>query len=82
MAISKTSSIWEKAFEVSIGNSKGYAKRLRELLTWDKPIVSKENDTNGKWCEWANKVSALETLLKEKHPKMKITLDNKIVLNG
>ena len=48
MAISKTSSIWEKAFEVSIGNSKGYAKRLRELLTWDKPIVSKENDTNGK----------------------------------
>ena len=74
--------IWEKAFEVSIGNTKGYAKRLRELLTWDKPLTDKANDFGGKWTEWANKCSALETLIREKHPQMKISLDNKIILNG
>jgi hypothetical protein len=58
--------IWEKAFEVSIGNCKGYKKRLNELLTWDKPLVSKSKDTNGKWREWANKCSALQILIKNK----------------
>lgn len=75
-------SIWEKAFEVSIGNSNGYTKRLHELLTWDKPLVSEQNDNNGKWIEWTNKCSALENLIKNKYPKMKITPDNKILLNG
>ena len=75
------SSIWEQSFELTIGTTKGYAKRLRELLTLDKPIVSKANDRDGKWAEWANKVVALETLIREEYPKMKITLDNKVILN-
>jgi hypothetical protein len=74
--------IWEKAFEVSIGNTKEYAKRLRELLTWDKPITDKSNDVSGKWNEWAIKCLALENLIREKHPHMKITLDNKIILSA
>jgi hypothetical protein len=71
--------IWEKAYEVSIGNIQGYKKRLRELLEWDKPIILKVDDKDGKWIEWSKKCTALETLIREKHPNMKITLDNKVV---
>ena len=73
--------IWETAYKQSIGNVKGYSKRLRELLTWDKPTVSKKNDTGGKWAEWAKKCIALENLILEMYPKMKITIDNRILLN-
>jgi hypothetical protein len=77
-----TTTTWINAYELSIGNIAGYKKRLRELLTWDKPICDKSNDTSGHWSEWAKKCSALECLIKESHPNMKITLDNKIILNS
>ena len=72
---------WINAYEQSIGNITGYKKRLRELLIWDKPICDKSNDKSGHWSEWAKKCSALEFLIKEAHPNMKITLGKKIILN-
>ena len=32
---------YERMYEQTIGNITGYKKRLRDLLTWDKPIVQK-----------------------------------------
>ena len=54
---------WGAAFAQTIGSIKGYKKRLKELQTWDKPFVAKENDKSGKWAEWANKCIALENLI-------------------
>jgi hypothetical protein len=54
---------WINAYEQSIGNITGYKKRLRELLTWDKPICDKSNDKSGHWSEWAKKCIALECLI-------------------
>jgi hypothetical protein len=54
---------WYKAYQNTIGNKKGYSKRLKELLEWDKPFVKKENDTNGKWSEYDSKCEALKILL-------------------
>ena len=75
-----TSNVWESAYVQTIGNTKGYAARLRELLTWDKPTNEKKNDPLGLWVTWAKKCAALDALIKETHPRTVITLDNKIVL--
>lgn len=56
---------WERAYMSSIGNVKGYKKRLRELREWDKPLNDKTNDPARKWPEWAAKCIALENLIAE-----------------
>lgn len=63
MKTSKLIDTWERAYSRTIGNVKGYRKRLKELNTWDKPFVKKEDDKNGMWYEWACKILALENLL-------------------
>lgn len=57
--------IWKKSFESTLRNKKGFARRLKELKTWDKPLNPKSNDPNFKWAEWAKKVQALEELLED-----------------
>jgi hypothetical protein len=71
---------YERMYEQSIGNIQGYKKRLCELLTWDKPMVEKSKDCTGLWITWGRKIAALEGLIIEEYPRMKITFDNKIIL--
>ena len=71
---------YERMYEQTIGNITGYKKRLRDLLTWDKPIVQKSKDIDGLWISWGRKIVALEGLIISEYPKMKITFDNKIIL--
>jgi len=55
--------VWKQGFQVTLINKKGYALRLNELKTWDKPLNPRESDPNGKWVEWEAKIQALEELL-------------------
>ena len=71
---------WSNCFELTLGNVEMYKTRLRELLTWNKPTVSKKDDKHGKWTEWAAKVSALKGLIEEQYPNTVYTLDNKVIL--
>jgi hypothetical protein len=59
--------LWANAFEYSLKKKAAFKARLLELQTWDKPIVNKENDNNGKWNEYHNKIQALEFLISIKN---------------
>lgn len=58
-------SIWTQAYRTSIGNLNGYKQRLKELRSWDKPLIKKEDDKQGLWAGWARKCLALEDLIEE-----------------
>lgn len=72
---------WENVYiRLFGGQSMLYRSRLSDLLKWDKPSAQKNNDPSGQWIEWSAKISALKNLLSEEYPKIKITVDNKIIL--
>ena len=73
---------WENAYLVSLGNINSYKRRLRELLTWSKPLCKKTNDKYGHWSEWVCKIQALKGLIEEQYPNTVFTLDNKTILKS
>ena len=56
---------WENCYQVSLNGIDEYKRRLKELTTWDKPTVSKDKDSLGKWEEWSCKITALKGLISE-----------------
>lgn len=77
---SESIDIWTNAYVLTLGNAKNYKKRLRELYTWNKPLNDMDNDPNGNWNEWSNKISALKDLIEEEYPNTVYTMDNKVIL--
>jgi FtsZ-binding cell division protein ZapB len=56
---------WTNVYQQTLRSLAGYKRRLRELRTWDKPLVDRNNDPSGQWDEWAAKIEALLGLINE-----------------
>lgn len=63
--ISQTITRYENAYQVTLGNSKGYALRLKELKDWDKPRHEWIDDNDSAWTIWTCKIIALENLISQ-----------------
>ena len=57
---------WTNCYQVICKSKKDYEFKLNELLEWNKPRNSRENDPLNKWGEWEGKVIALINILNEK----------------
>lgn len=71
---------WENSYQATLGNVTEYKKRLRELSTWDKPLVPKSKDPFGHWKEWACKKISLQNLILEEYPNTVFTIDNRTII--
>lgn len=59
---------WIEGYRFLYKDVNGYITRLNELLQWDMPTTTQDNDPHKQWGTWQRKCQALLTLIKETYP--------------